>query len=437
MTTDFIPVDVIKKTREKIPLSKNEIDRFISGYLGNQVQDYQVAAWLMSVFLNGLTDEESHYLTDAMLNSGSKADLSGITQFKVDKHSTGGVGDKTSLILAPIVASLGFAVPMMSGRGLGHTGGTLDKLESIPGFDTQLSLETFQTNLKEHLLCFIGQTEEVCPADKKLYALRDVTATIESLPLICASIMSKKIAEGIDGLVLDVKFGSGAFMKTKEQALTLAQRLRSVAKFYNKKCSALLTNMNQPLGRFAGNALEVIECLEILKGRQDLAPDTYELSIQLAAHMLFLGKFRNPFEDCVSEARKAVTSGKALDKFLEITKLQKGRIEELPKARQSAEIFLPTSGFIKSMDVENIGMSMILLKAGRKTKGDFIDPTAGIEFLAKIGDHVDAHKPVARFFAKDQSLFEIARKKFITSYTLSDELTPPQDLIWKVINEFE
>ena len=437
MNTDFIPVDIIKKTRAKIPLTKHEIDSFISGYLKNQVEDYQVAAWLMSVFLNGLTEQESYFLTDAILNSGSRANLSALKSFKVDKHSTGGVGDKTSLILAPIVAALGFVVPMISGRGLGHTGGTLDKLESIPGFDTQLSLELFQQHLQSLGLCFIGQTDEICPADKKLYALRDVTATVESIPLICASIMSKKIAEGIDGLVLDIKFGTGAFMKTKEQALLLAQKLMAVGKYHHKKCSALLTNMNQPLGRFAGNALEVNECIEILKGHTDFAPDTYELSIQLAAHMLHLGKFRPDFNHCVLEAKAAVQSGRALEKFFQVIQTQKGRIDELPKPRHSTEIFIPEAGHLQSMDVESIGMAAILLRVGRKTKKDSIDPTAGIEFLAKIGDRIEPQRPVARFFGNDPSLFEVARKKFVSSYKLSEQPTTSQELIWKVIHDIE
>ncbi|MBY0453242.1 MAG: thymidine phosphorylase, partial [Bdellovibrionaceae bacterium] len=261
----FVTAEIIKKKRNKEELSSFEIEQFIAAYTAGVIPDYQMSALLMAIYLNGMNNSETVALTRAMLHSGVTVDTSRITGFKVDKHSTGGVGDKTSLILGPVVAAAGFYVPMISGRGLGHTGGTLDKLESIPGFNTQQTLERFVEITRELGTCFIGQTQEICPADKKIYALRDVTATIESFPLICASIMSKKLAEGIDGLVLDVKFGSGAFMKTAQQAEALATALMNIAKSYDKKIVTVISSMQQPLGRFAGNAVEVFECVQIMK----------------------------------------------------------------------------------------------------------------------------------------------------------------------------
>ena len=286
----MLPAEIIKKKRNKGELTQEEIEHFILSYTRHQIPDYQMSALLMAIYLNGMTTAETVSLTRTMLHSGIVVDTSQIKGFKVDKHSTGGVGDKTSLILGPIVAAAGVYVPMISGRGLGHTGGTLDKLESIPGFNTQQTLERFVELTEKIGTCFIGQTKEICPADKKIYALRDVTATVESLPLICASIMSKKIAEGIDGLVLDVKFGTGAFMKTADQARSLANALMDIAKSYNKKVVSILSSMDQPLGRFSGNALEVFESVEIMKNKthisasgKDLYADTRELSLSWPA----------------------------------------------------------------------------------------------------------------------------------------------------------
>jgi len=300
----FLPAEIIKAKRNGEVLSAEDINEFIQGYAQGAIPDYQMSALLMAIFFRSMNKEETLALTKAMLYSGETVDFSSVPGFKIDKHSTGGVGDKTSLILGPIVAAAGVPVPMISGRGLGHTGGTLDKLESIPGFNTQKSLEEFVQLVRENLICFIGQTKEICPADKKIYALRDVTATVESLPLICASIMSKKLAEGIDGLVLDVKHGSGAFMKTLENAEELAVNLMTIARGYGKKVSALLTNMDQPLGRYAGNSLEVEECVAIMKNESfigpagyDLYEDTRELSLRLSSQMLFLAGAGKSEED--------------------------------------------------------------------------------------------------------------------------------------------
>jgi pyrimidine-nucleoside phosphorylase len=427
-----LPVELIKKTQSKKILSKSEIDFLINGYAQGEIPDYQISAWLMAVWLNGLTDQESAFLTEAMLNSGDTADLSEINNYKIDKHSTGGVGDKTSLILAPIVASLGVTVPMISGRGLGHTGGTLDKLESIPGFNTQLSLQQFSENLKKLKLCFIGQTKEICPADKKIYALRDVTGTIDSLPLICASIMSKKIAEGIDGLVLDIKFGSGAFMKTKEQSLQLAERLAAIAKLYKKDVCCFLTSMNQPLGKFAGNALEINECLEILKNKTEDYSDTYNLSLNLAAKMLHLAKYKSTMAECLEAATDSVRTGKAYEKFCQVAKAQGGDLTKIPMAKNKTEVFVEKPGFIKSFDVEAIGMTCVLLKAGRKNLSDVIDPTAGIEFHYKIGEAVDKSKPLFTIYGSESNLFEAAKSRLQNCVKVSESTVTPEELIWKV-----
>ena len=373
----FLPAEIIKKKRNGLSLSEEEITLFIKSYTDGSVPEYQMSALLMAIYFKGMTETETLSLTKAMLYSGIVVDLKTIKSFKVDKHSTGGVGDKTSLILAPIVAAVGLSVPMISGRGLGHTGGTLDKLESIPGFNTQLSIPEFIECLEKFNLCFIGQTKDICPADKKIYALRDVTATVESLPLICASIMSKKIAEGIDGLVLDVKFGTGAFMKTAAQAEELALNLMAIAKGYHKKVAALLTNMNQPLGRYAGNSLEVQECLAIMKNEtyigangKDMYADTRELSLQLSAMMLWLGKAGSSLEDCYHLAQVSLSSGRAYEKFIEITKAQGGKISELPKPKNSRQVLAASDGYIENMQTEKIGIACLQLKAGREVPYD-------------------------------------------------------------------
>ena len=402
----LLPVEIIKKKRAGFSLSAEEIKAFVAGYTSGQIPDYQMSAFLMAICFQGMTSVETVELTKTMLHSGSIINFSAIPQFKVDKHSTGGVGDKTSLLLAPIVAACGVAVPMISGRGLGHTGGTLDKLESIPGFNTQLNLEEFSDVVEKHLLCFIGQTAEICPADKKIYALRDVTGTVESLPLICSSIMSKKLAEGIDGLVLDVKFGSGAFMKTPEDAEALALGLMSIAKGYGKKVTTLLTDMSQPLGQYAGNSLEVSEIMSILQNEKltAFAEETKSLSISLAAHMLLLAEIAPSIEECQKLASQSLASGRALEKFLDVVNAQGGDIKRLPTPRFKIPVLATSSGTVEKMDCEKIGFIGVKIKAGRSRSDQEIEPTAGFEFHKKIGQHVEAGEPLITLFGANENL---------------------------------
>ena len=436
----FLPMEIIKKKRNKLPLTSEEISFFINSYTQGAIPDYQMAALLMAVFLNGMSDAESVALTTAMLHSGIVIDTAEIKGFKVDKHSTGGVGDKTSLILGPIVAAAGFYVPMISGRGLGHTGGTLDKLESIPGFNTQQSIEKFIEITKEIGTCFLGQTNEICPADKKIYALRDVTATIESFPLICASIMSKKIAEGIDGLVLDVKFGSGAFMKDVTQATSLARELMKIAKSYNKKIVSVISSMQQPLGKYAGNSLEIFECLEIMKSKKALTPggvdlyaDTRELSLQLSAQMIHLAGKTSSLSQAYLIAVEMLDSGRALKIFELMCQAQGGNLAALKLPEKKLIVGAQTDGFLESFNVEKIGLAGIVLKAGRLKAEDKIAPTAGIEFHFKIGDAVNAGEPIYTIHGDEPELFDQAREMLEDSYQISLQKPPPHALIEDVL----
>lgn len=436
----LLPAEVIKKKRNGGSLSESEISEFIMGYTRGEIPDYQMSALLMAIYFKGMSTDETLSLTKTMLHSGITVDFKRVPDFKVDKHSTGGVGDKTSLILGPIVAAVGLPVPMISGRGLGHTGGTLDKLESIPGFNTQLSLEQFVSAIEKHRICFIGQTKEICPADKKIYALRDVTATVESLPLICASIMSKKLAEGIDGLVLDVKFGSGAFMKEPQKSEELARNLMAIAKGYNKKVAALITNMDQPLGRYAGNSLEVEECVAIMRNEssedaagRDLYADTRELSLQLSAYMIWLGGAAKTPEDGYHLAKVALGSGRAYEKFLELCRIHSGRLNELPQPKNRLDVMAPASGYIQSMNTEAIGVAGIQIRAGRAKTTDVIEPTAGIEFHAKVGDKVEAGKPLFTLHGADKSLLESVDSFLKKSVVISDKKSEAQPLILKIL----
>ncbi|HEX7674507.1 MAG TPA: thymidine phosphorylase [Bdellovibrio sp.] len=437
----FLPAEIIKTKRNGGALTPDEINEFILGYARGSIPDYQMAALLMATFFRGMTKDETLSLTKAMLHSGEVVDFSSVPGFKVDKHSTGGVGDKTSLILGPIVAAAGVPVPMISGRGLGHTGGTLDKLESIPGFNTQKPLNEFVDLVRKHAICFIGQTKEICPADKKIYALRDVTATVESLPLICASIMSKKLAEGIDGLVLDVKYGSGAFMKTPALAEELAVNLMSIARGYGKKVTALLTNMDQPLGRYAGNSVEVEECVAIMKNEKfigahgyDLYEDTRELSLRLSAHMLLLAGVGKNEEESYKIATDILVSGKAMAKFEELCSIHGGNLKALPKPKHSVVIKADKSGFIHDFHTESIGVAGILIKAGRAQTTDIIAPTAGIEFHAKVGDEVHAGDPLFTLCGDDKDLLESAVPMLKSAINISlPKITKPS-LILKVLS---
>lgn len=437
----MLPAEIIKKKRNKLSLTQEEIEYFIFSYTRGEIPDYQMSALLMAIYFNGLTNEETVALTRTMLNSGVTVDTSTIPGFKVDKHSTGGVGDKTSLILGPVVAAAGVAVPMISGRGLGHTGGTLDKLESIPGFNTQQTLERFIELTKKIGTCFIGQTKEICPADKKIYALRDVTATVESLPLICASIMSKKMAEGIDGLVLDVKFGSGAFMKDAVKAKELSLALMNIAKSYGKKSVSLLTSMEQPLGRFAGNALEVFECVEILKNKKyiaangtDLYADTRELSLQLSAHMIHLSGKTKSIEDAYALAEKVLVSGAAFEVFEKMCTEQSGHLAGLKLATQKTEMRVQESGYLSSFNVEKIGLAGILLRAGRRITTDVIHPTSGIEFHFKLGDSLKKGDIIYTIHGDEPELFDRAKEMLVDSFAISPQKSSAHTLIKEVVH---
>ncbi len=396
------PVEIIIKKRNGAELVASEIKFFVEGYLTGNVSDYQMSAFLMSIYFKGMTPLETSTLTDIMLHSGKVLDLSDIKGIKVDKHSTGGVGDKTSLIIAPIAAAAGVPVPMISGRGLGHSGGTLDKLESIPGFRTDLSIYEYIKSLKKIGAVLIGQTEEIAPADKKIYALRDVTGTIESIPLICGSIMSKKLAEGIDGLVLDVKTGIGAFMKTYEDSEKLALNLKSIADSFSKKTIAFITLMDQPLGNAVGNWLEVVESVECLRGKD--VPDLMEISLNLSGAMIYLGGKASSIEEGIEISKDLINSGKAYRKFLEIVDNQNGDIsyienlEKYPKSKNVIEVKAKTSGYINSINAFEIGMVGIELGAGRMKHDDAIDPKAGFLFNKKVGDYVNKGELLVKVF---------------------------------------
>lgn len=433
----LIPAELIRKKRDGGALTQSEIEFFIAGYTKSEIPDYQMAALLMAIVLKGMSSEEIHFLTQSMLHSGVVMDFPATPAFKVDKHSTGGIGDKTSLLLAPIVASLGVPVPMISGRGLGFTGGTLDKLESIPGFNTQQDLGRFRSLVEKHGLALIGQTKEICPADKKIYALRDVTGTVESLALISASIMSKKLAEGIDGLVLDVKFGSGAFMKQFEQAEALARSLMQIAVRGGKRVTAFLTDMNQPLGRMIGNSLEIEECLKILRGEDEglRFEDTKSLSLDLSAAMISMATPNTSMEQARGLAEAALRDGRALKKFEEICVAQGGRLEQLPKAPQTREVIATSDGYITGFHNEGLGYAAIALRAGRLKSDDVLDPAAGIEILKKIGDRVQKGEPIAKLYASDARLFAAAEERVLSSVQAGPSTAQPGPLIRKILKE--
>jgi pyrimidine-nucleoside phosphorylase len=424
LQTRMRAVDLIRKKRDSGEHTREEIDFLISGYTRDEIPDYQIAAWLMAVWLRGLNRSELAALTGSMLYSGEVLDLDDLPGKKVDKHSTGGVGDKTSLILAPIVAAGGLTVPMISGRGLGHTGGTLDKLESIPGFNVNLSLEEFRRVLKECGMGLIGQTAEIAPADKKIYALRDVTATIENVGLICASIMSKKLAEGIDALVLDVKTGSGAFMKREEDAVHLAEVMVETGKRMGKKTVALITDMDQPLGRAAGHSNEIIECIEVLSGRGPA--DLRELSIELSAWMFYLGERSGSVEEGRQLAENMIASGQAKNKFKQGIKLQGGdeRVidepQRLPRARFHVDITSLAGGFVTGTNCEQFGTALAMLGGGREKKEDTIDHAVGLEFHRRIGDHVKKGEPLTTIHYNSDAKLAEAKSLIAGSYQIGD-----------------
>ena len=428
--------DIIKKKRDGGELSREEIQFFIDGYVDGSIPDYQASALCMAIFYKGMTPEETATLTLAMAESGDMVDLSAFGDRTVDKHSTGGVGDKTTLVVAPIVSAAGCVIAKMSGRGLGHTGGTVDKLESIEGFNTALSPEEFFAQAEEIGIAVVGQTGNLTPADKKLYALRDVTATVDSLPLIASSIMSKKIAAGSHTIVLDVKYGSGAFMKTPEDAEALAREMVRIGNNCGRKTSAVISNMDRPLGYNIGNALEVMEAVEILNNRG--AEDLREVCLTLASQIISLSK-GIAFDEARALAEDSLTSGKALHKFKEWIGTQGGNTSWIdkpalfPKATVSYDVKSPKSGYIEKTNAETIGIASVILGAGRETKDDTIDMTAGIILHKKNGDLVNEGDTLATLYSCDESSFPSSEKKFLSGYVFSD--TKPQDeaLIYKII----
>jgi pyrimidine-nucleoside phosphorylase len=431
-------IELIRKKRNKEILTKEEIFFLIDNYTKGKIPDYQFSAFLMAVYFNGMSKTETTALTEAMLYSGKVLNLNSIPGAKVDKHSTGGVGDKTSLILAPIVAAAGVKVPMISGRGLGHSGGTLDKLESIPGFRTNLSLSEYKKALKKVGAVLIGQTKEIAPADKTIYALRDVTATVESIPLITGSIMSKKLAEGIDGLVLDIKTGNGAFMQKTEDAISLADSLIQTSKSFNKKVIGFVTDMNQPLGNYIGNWFEVYESIQVLRdGKKN---DLTELSLILSGAMIYLGKKSNSLEEGIEIAIKILSSGKAFDKFFDIVKAQNGNTdfiinpEKYPKAKFIEHIKSGNNGYLSYVNTYEIGMAAIDLGAGRKTKEDKIDPKSGIIFNYKIGDKVNKGVVIAELHSDSKLGIDEARKRIIRPVKLTKSKPQKLKLIKTIIN---
>ena len=430
-------VEIIRKKRDRKKLTAEEVEYLISSYTKNKIPDYQFSAFLMAAFLNGMDKEETSALTKAMLYSGKVIDLKSIPGVKIDKHSTGGVGDKTSLILAPIAAAAGINVPMISGRGLGHSGGTLDKLESIPGFRTDLNLAEYKRVIKKCGAVLIGQTKDIAPADKLIYSLRDVTATIESIPLITASIMSKKLAEGIDGLVLDVKTGSGAFMKNMEDAEALAQSLINAAKSFGKEVIAFITDMNQPLGNYIGNWLEVYESVKVLQG--EAKGDLLELSKTLSGAMIFLGKKASTIEEGIAISQEMIDNGKAFEKFVEIVRYQGGNVkvienpEKFPKAKVTERIIADREGYLTGTDNYAIGMAALELGAGRKTKEDKIDPKAGIVINIKIGDFVKKGDAIAELHSSSKEKNRTAKEMFINSLKFDDKPIKKPGLIKKII----
>ncbi len=430
-------VELIRKKRDAGELTPEEIAFLVSSYTRGDVPDYQVSAWLMAVVLRGMTRAELAALTDAMLNSGEVLDLSALPGPKVDKHSTGGVGDKTSLVLSPVVAAAGLLVPMISGRGLGHTGGTLDKLESIPGFRTDISLHDFKRILDACGCAMIGQTAEIAPADKKLYALRDVTGTVESPFLICASIMSKKLAEGIDALVLDVKTGGGAFTKREQDSVFLAELMVETGQRMGKKVVALITDMDQPLGLKVGNSLEIEECIDVLRGGGPA--DLRELCLDLSAWVLYLGGKANEVADGRRIAEQMITSGQALEKFRELVRLQSGDprvvddFSRLPQAGGRVELKSPTAGFVTAIACEQVGIAGVVLGGGRERKEDSVDPAVGIVLHKKVGDPVAVGEPLCTIHYNSETRLEDARKLLERSFAVGPAVPPPRPLIHRVL----
>jgi len=431
-------VDLIHRKRDGEELTPEEIAALVDGYTRNEIPDYQMSAFLMAVFYSGMTDREVSSLTESMMRSGEIVDLSSIPGMKVDKHSTGGVGDKTSLISAPLAAAAGVIVPMISGRGLGHTGGTLDKLEAIPGFRTDLTIEEFKAQLATHGLAFIGQTQEVAPADGKLYSLRDATATVESIPLIASSIMSKKLAVGLDALVLDVKVGTGAFMKRQTDARKLAQMMVGIGRRMDKRVQALITDMNQPLGYAVGNALEVMEVSQTL---QNAGPtDLTRISLELAARMIFLAKLTPTLDEAREIAQQKLLDGSGYRKFKEVIEAQGGnpqvldRFELLPNATGVREIASPRAGYISAIDAEGIGRASSMIGAGRNLKEDSIDPAVGVILEVKVSQKIEAGAVLCRLYYTGEENVEEASQQIEDAFRISASAPEERELILEVVS---
>ena len=426
--------DIIKKKRDGLALTEQEIHFFIDGYVKGEIPDYQAAAFLMAVYYKGMNLDETRALTFAVRDSGVTLDFSNIDGIRVDKHSTGGVGDKTSLVVAPIVAALGVKVAKMSGRGLGHTGGTIDKLEAIPGFQTDLSEEEFISIVNDLGVCIVGQSHELAPADKKLYALRDVTATVDCLPLIVSSIMGKKLAADDDCIVLDVKTGSGAFCKTVEESVRLASVMVDIGKSAGKKMLALITDMDRPLGANIGNSLEVIEAINTLRGN---GPEDFtEVCLILATNMIYLAG-KGTMEECEAMVKKAIADGSALDTLAKMVKAQHGdeRViydtELFPKAQFSREVKADKSGYIVRVDTEGYGIASLLLGAGRNTKEEAIDYSAGITLVKKTGDKVEKGDVIAVMYTNDENRFASAIDRFMKSTEIGDNKPEERPLVFE------
>jgi len=431
------PQDLIEKKRDRKELARDEVAFLIRGYTRDEIPDYQMAAWLMAAFINGMSEAETRALVEEMLHSGVTLTHDQIAEPKVDKHSTGGVGDKTSLVIAPVAAACGVAVPMISGRALAHTGGTLDKLEAIPGFRTGLSLDEFRDVLKRCGLALIGQTKEIAPADRKLYALRDLTATVPFQPFMCASIMSKKLAEGIDGLVLDVKTGNGAFMREFEDARNLARMMASTGRAMGKRVVALITDMNQPLGIWVGNAVETMEAIETLRG--DLEGDFAELCLELAARMLIAGEVESDLEIARDKARDAITSGRALERFRACVEAQGGEprvlddTKLLPQAGEQRVITAGRAGVIAGVETDEIGRVVMDWGGGRRRLEDKIDHAVGLRLHAKIGDQVDAGDPLVTAYYNDESKIEEMGARLRAAYRIGGSAPKSEPLIKAVV----
>tara|TARA_A100001015_G_C15042972_1_gene741174 strand:- start:3856 stop:5172 length:1317 start_codon:yes stop_codon:yes gene_type:complete len=425
--------DIIIKKRKGKSLSQSEIEHFAENVIKGSTPNYQVSALLMAIFLNGMTAKETYFLTKSMLESGKQLTFS--DDEIIDKHSTGGVGDKTSFIVGPIAAALGIKVPMIAGRGLGHTGGTIDKLESIPGFKTSMTLKKFQHQVESHQFALIGQTKEIAPLDKQLYALRDVTGTVDSIPLITSSIMSKKLAEGISGLVLDLKIGNGAFMTTMKEGLHLSQAMLDVAKIFKKNMSIILSDMSTPLGHSLGHSLEIIESIEVLKGRGP--QDTKDLSLELAGSMIHLAGLVKNHKQGVLLAKETISNGSALNKFSEMIQLQNGdsniihNYKLLPLSSKKIVIKSPYTGHIKTMNTKNIGLFLRDIGGGRKTLTDKIDHSVGIKLHKKTSNYIKKDEVLATLYVSKKANAKILKEEFISFYSFSKTSVPRPKLIKK------